>query len=327
MTGINGISDPFLQKYNSDLAANMSEQKAKQSQHMRELLRTLKQTPVQNENPYSAMSKDRANGFLDLTETKESEKEDKNDIPYNYNFKEVESRIQRAKTSMSAGQAVVSARRKVLEVRRKMASSKNNAEELQLALTHARRMEMVAKKKKHHLELEELARTVSKRDEKLEQQEQAAVDMKNSMVTADEEKIVKRQDEIFDERIEMISEAAEQMNDQMLKELNEKIAEFGEDELRELEEAMEMLENMEMIDPHMTKEDLDELKRKHRASEQKAMMKADMDYLKGMIKLNSAGKGISSVSFPSAAVSNISMPAMSLPTVSAPVSVSIDVQV
>ena len=327
MTGINGITDPFLQKYNSDLAANMSEQKAKQSQHMRELLRNLKQTPVQNENPYSAMSKDRANGFLDLTETKESEKEDKNDIPYNYNFKEVESRIQRAKTSVSAGQAVVSARRKVLEVRRKMASSKNNAEELQLALTHARRMEMVAKKKKHHLELEELARTVSKRDEKLEQQEQAAVDMKNSMVTADEEKIVKRQDEIFDERIEMISEATEQMNDQMLKELNEKIAEFGEDELRELEEAMEMLENMEMIDPHMTKEDLDELKRKHRASEQKAMMKADMDYLKGMIKLNSAGKGISSVSFPSAAVSNISMPAMSLPTVSAPVSVSIDVQV
>ena len=327
MTGINGISDPFLQKYNSDLAANMSEQKAKQSQHMRELLRTLKQTPVQNENPYSAMSKDRANGFLDLTETKESEKEDKNDIPYNYNFKEVESRIQRAKTSVSAGQAVVSARRKVMEVRRKMASSKNNAEELQLALTHARRMEMVAKKKKHHLELEELARTVSKRDEKLEQQEQAAVDMKNSMVMADEEKIVKRQDEIFDERIEMISEAAEQMNDQMLKELNEKIAEFGEDELRELEEAMEMLENMEMIDPHMTKEDLDELKRKHRASEQKAMMKADMDYLKGMIKLNSAGKGMSSVSFPSAAVSNISMPAMSVPTVSTPVSVSIDVQV
>ena len=327
MTGINGITDPFLQKYNSDLAANMSEQKAKQSQHMRELLRTLKQTPVQNENPYSAMSKDRANGFLDLTETKESEKEDKNDIPYNYNFKEVESRIQRAKTSVSAGQAVVSARRKVLEVRRKMASSKNNAEELQLALTHARRMEMVAKKKKHHLELEELARTVSKRDEKLEQQEQAAVDMKNSMVTADEEKIVKRQDEIFDERIEMISEATEQMNDQMLKELNEKIAEFGEDELRELEEAMEMLENMEMIDPHMTKEDLDELKRKHRASEQKAMMKADMDYLKGMIKLNSAGKGMSSVSFPSAAVSNISLPAMSVPTVSTPVSVSIDVQV
>lgn len=327
MTGINRISDPFIQKYNSDMAANMSEQKTKQSQHMRELLRSLKQTPVQNENPYSAMSKDKANGFLDLTETKESEKEDNNDIPYNYNFKEVEGRIQRAKTSVSAGQAVVSARRKVLEVRRKIASSKGNAEELQLALTHARRMEMVAKKKKHHLELEEMANTVSKRDERQEQIEQASVDMKNAMVNADEEKIIKRQDEIFDERNEMISEATEQMNDQMLKELNEKIAEFGEDELRELEEAMEMLENMEMIDPHMTKEDLEELKRKHRANEQKAMMKADMDYLKGMIKLQNEGKGISFISSPSVSVPNLSMPAMSMPSVSTPVSVSIDVQV
>ena len=326
MTGINGISDPFLQKYNSDLAANMSEQKAKQSQHMRELLRNLKQTPVQNENPYSAMSKDKVGGFLDLTDTKESEKEDKDDIPYNYNFKEVEGRIQRAKTSASAGQAVASARRKVLEVRRKMASSKGNAEELQLALTHARRMEMVAKKKKHHLELEEIAQTVRERDEKLEKQEQAAVDMKNSMVTASEEQIIKKQDEIFDERQEMITEAAEQMNEEMLRDLNEKIAEFGEDELRELEEAMEMLENMEMIDPHMTKEDLEELKRKHRASEQKAMMKADMDYLKGMIKLQSAGH-ISSISSPSILTSSLSMPTTSMSSVSAPVSVSIDVQV
>ena len=85
---------------------------------------------------------------------------------------------------------------------------------------------------------------------------------------------------------------------------------------------------MEMIDPHMTKEDLEELKRKHRASEQKAMMKADMDYLKGMIKLQNEGKGISTISSPSVSVPNLSMPAMmSMPSVSTPVSVSIDVQV
>ena len=327
MTGINNISDPFLQKYNSDLAANMSEQKSKQSQHMRELLRSLKQTPEQNENPYCVMSDDKANGFLDLTQTKESEKEDENEIEYTYNFKDVEGRIQRAKTSVSAGQAVASARRKVLEVRRKMASGKGDCEQLQLALTHARRMEMVAKKKKHHLELEEMAQTVRERDEKLEKQEQAAVDMKNSMVTASEEKIIKKQDEIFDERERMIQEAAKQMNDEMLKELNEKIAEFGEDELRELEEAMEMLENMEMIDPHMTKEDLEELKRKHRASEQKAMMKADMDYLKGMIKLQSAGSGINPISSPSYTAASAGLVSVSMPSVSEPVSVSIDVQI
>ena len=125
-----------------------------------------------------------------------------------------------------------------------------------------------------------------------------------------------------------IAESFRETFDSYLKELNEKIAEFGEDELRELEEAMEMLENMEMIDPHMTKEDLEELKRKHRASEQKAMMKADMDYLKGMIKLQNEGKGISAISSPSVSVPNLSMPAMmSMPSVSTPVSVSIDVQV
>ena len=75
-----------------------------------------------------------------------------------------------------------------------------------------------------------------------------------------------------------------QNSQDMLSELGKILAEFGEEELKELEEAMEMLEDMEIVDPHMSKEDLEELKRKHRATEQKAMVKADMDYLKGMIK-------------------------------------------
>ncbi|MBQ3798505.1 MAG: hypothetical protein II842_19880, partial [Butyrivibrio sp.] len=58
----------------------------------------------------------------------------------------------------------------------------------------------------------------------------------------------------------------------------------GEEELKQLEEAMEMLETMEVVNPHMSKEDLEELKRKHRASEDKAIMKANMEYLKDMIK-------------------------------------------
>ena len=324
MTGIYGV-DPY-QQLNTSFQISKIKSESEQAQHMRELIRILKQTPVQNDNPFAATSSDRTNGFLDLTESQKDDEKDSVDLPYNYNCKEVETKIQRAKTSVSAGQAVISARRKVLEVKRQMASGKGDADELQLALTHAKRMEMVARKKKHHLELEEMAQTVRERDEKLEKQEQATVDMKNSMVTASEEQITKRQDEIFDERQEMITEATEQMNEEMLRELNEQIAEFGEDELRELEEAMEMLENMEMIDPHMTKEDLEELKRKHRASEQKAMMKANMDYLKGMIKQQSAGH-ISRVSYSSISASLLSTPMMSLPSVSAPVSVSIDVQV
>jgi len=66
--------------------------------------------------------------------------------------------------------------------------------------------------------------------------------------------------------------------------MQEDSASFSEEELKELEEAMEMLETMEVVNPHMSKEDLEELKRKHRASEDKAIMKANMEYLKDMIK-------------------------------------------
>ena len=76
----------------------------------------------------------------------------------------------------------------------------------------------------------------------------------------------------------------------------------------------------------MTREELDEMKHKHRTDEQKAILKADMDYLKGMIKQQSAGH-ISQVSYSSISASLLSTPMMSLPSVSAPVSVSIDVQV
>ncbi len=61
-------------------------------------------------------------------------------------------------------------------------------------------------------------------------------------------------------------------------------AEFGEEELKELEEAMEDLESLEIIDPHMSPEELKELKIKHRNAEHRDMVKADMDYLKEMIR-------------------------------------------
>ena len=82
----------------------------------------------------------------------------------------------------------------------------------------------------------------------------------------------------------MLGEALEQMQ--------EGSASFSEEELKELEEAMEMLETMEVVNPHMSKEDLEELKRKHRSSEDKAIMKANMEYLKDMIK-HELGKNVS----------------------------------
>lgn len=208
-----------------------------------------------------------------------------------YNYKEVSTKIQRAKTSVSAAEAVIAAKRKVAEVKRKIANNDGDAEELQLALTHARRMEMAARKKKHNLELEELVKNTRSRDENLDKLEESAKDMKQELAELSEEEVAKQEDAVFEERQDMLDEFSEmieeqgmQASDDMMAKMNSMIAEFGEDLLEELEKQMEQLESMEIVDPHMSEEDFEELKRKHRTAESKAMMKADMDYLKGMIK-------------------------------------------
>jgi len=330
----------FLDKYSSDMANGLAEEKEKQARHMRELIRSLNQTSKENTNPYTTSSEDMTNGLFDITDSSEKE-DDEKDVKYNYNSREVATRIQRAKTSLSAGQAVLSAKRKVLEVKRKISAGKGDPEELQLALTHARRMEMVARKKKNHLELEEMVQTVQKRDENLDKREEMVNDLKSAAVNLGEEKIYKAEDEIFEERAKQISEALEyiresnaQISEEALADINEMISEFGEEELKELEEAMEMLENMEVVDPHMSKEDLEKLKRKHRAAEQKAMVKADMDYLKGMIKLQNSTQTVKPVQTNTSTVSAgaVSMPQMTAatgitPSVSISEGATIDIQV
>ena len=261
------------------------------SDQMHRMLRELKQSPKEKQNPYAVTTKDKENGFLEISGSPDSDEEEKLEINVNYNYKEVATKIRSAKTSVSAGQALICAKRKVQEIKRKISSSNGDPEELQLALTHAKRMEMVARKKKHHLELEEMVQNTQKRDENKDRLEEAASDTKNAIIQAEEEKVTEKEDAIFDKRREILQSALEEnkesnkkMSDEMIADLNRMISKFGEEELKQLEEAMEMLENMEIIDPHMSKEDFEDLKRKHRAAENKAIAKADMDYLKDLIK-------------------------------------------
>ena len=277
-----------LEELMGDRTANTSAQE--KARQLRQQVRSLNQSS-QDENPYTVNSKDKVKDLLGISGSAKSDKDKKAKKSLNYNYKEVANKILRAKTSVSAGQAVLSAKRKVLEVRRKMSGSDADSGELQAALTHAKRMEMAARKKKHHLELEELVEHTQDRDEKLDKMDEAAADMKNSLVEVSEEEVAKQEDAIFEQREEMLDEveasAADsgvEIPEDMMSELNEILAEFGEEELKALEEEMELLENMEVIDPHMSEEDLEELKRKHRNAENRAIMKANMDYLKSMIK-------------------------------------------
>ena len=156
------------------------------------------------------------------------------------------------------------------------------------------------------------------------------------MISYEEEKIKEQEDAIFDEREAMIEEAVKEYeenqsyaSEQMMAEFNEMVAEFGEEELKALEEAMEVFDELEVIDPHMSEEDLEKLKRKHRASEDKAITKANMDYLKDIfkhhqMKIEGGGAAIAPSVLPSfASVTPAAIP-VSIPTVDVP---SINIQV
>ena len=263
---------------------------AQQSKRMRTMLKELMKPAVQSRDHVGTSKQDNIFDELSGASDKEDKKEELKKVS-RYNYKEVANKIRQAKTSISAAQAVIAAKRKVAEVKRRISKGDGDPEELQLDLTHAKRMEMAARKKRHNLELEELVEHTRAKDERREETKEASENMKQAMAEMSEEEIANKEDSVFEERQEMLDEAMENLKEMrsekaedMLSEMNAMIAEYGEDLLEELEEQMEQLENMEIVDPHMSEEELDELKRKHRAAESKAMVKADMDYLKGMIK-------------------------------------------
>ena len=301
-----GINKQRNSAVSSLLGVNKSstvESKRKRRDLLRDINKTTKTTISSDgtkHKVFEMVSDDKKNGFMDLKATRNTKKKEKSTKPVRYNYKEVAAKIQNAKNSTGAEQAVLSAKRKVLELKRKISSGDGDAEELQLALTHAKRMEMVARKKKHHLELEELVVTTQSRDERAEEFEENVSGVRDALITSAEDKIKSAEDDILDERVDMIDEALDdikennmEISEEELADLNEMIAEFGEEELKELEEAMEDLESLEIIDPHMSSEELKELKIKHRNSEHRDMVKADMDYLKEIIRHQLQTGGVS----------------------------------
>ena len=117
---------------------------------------------------------------------------------------------------------------------------------------------------------------------------------------AAEEEIYDKEDEVFETKQEMIDEMqadiekaaqddTEEMSEEMLSQMNSEIASLGEDLLEDLEETLDMLSQMEILNPHMSREKLEKIKTKHRNDEEKAILKANMDYLKATMKQASGG--------------------------------------
>ena len=238
------------------------------------------------------------NGYLntktETTSKKTSDETAKKKL--NYSYKEISTQILRAKNSVSAEQVVIKAKRKVLELKRKMGNKNIDPDELSVAINHAKSMERVAKKKKHNLELEELAEITSERDERMEEQEEAGkqdsgdriegstgsvYDATSAVIEETEEEISDRLTELDKAETAMeIQEAYPEHELFNMDDMEELIESFSEEEKEMLEQQLDMLGQMEIIDPHMTEEDLKELKQKHRNAEQKQIVKAEMEYLK-----------------------------------------------
>lgn len=185
-----------------------------------------------------------------------------------YNFKEISARILRTKTSGSARQVVTNARQRVAQLRRMSKSDNYDETELESAIRHAEAMARVAKKRMKHLQEEErVGRHGGLCEAELEErtEEKAA---ERSSREADREKRAEQADRemerLMQEYQELMQEAMEELQD-----------------ISSMEEFSEELACL-AFDEDMDPEDLEMMKKKHRASEMREIVEADMKYLKAM---------------------------------------------
>ena len=207
-----------------------------------------------------------------------------------YSFKNISSKLLRSKTSVSARQVASQAKREVARLKNLKKVEGYDPEELEAAITHAKAMERLAKKKARHLEEEEMAKVGGAcLGEELEKEEMA-------------EK-VQEQEELEDIQPEDIStEEFQAQMDEMMAELEASMDEM----MAELEASMDdMMDDLGLADlfedmtgtaVDMDPEDLKMMKIKHRSKEQQDQAKADAEYLKAIFKHFEALKGTGTIS-------------------------------
>lgn len=184
-----------------------------------------------------------------------------------YNFKEISARILRTKTSGSARQVVTNARQKVAQLRRMSKSENYDETELESAIRHAEAMARVARKRMKHLQEEERAGAQGGLCE-------AELEERN------EERAAERTGQT---RNEKRAEHADREMERLMQEYQELMQEAMEEleDIASMEEFSEELAQL-AFDEDMDPEDLELLKKKHRASELREIVEADMKYLKAM---------------------------------------------
>lgn len=180
-----------------------------------------------------------------------------------YNFKRLSNQIMRTKTSINAKQLTTKTKFQIADLRMKLISGDYDYVEIHNALTHAEKIARVAKKRLKHL------------------QEEENLEKSGNKGQTDPEEMQTEKDE-EGEIIDTTGMTQEELK-QLVEELQEELEKIEED----LEKAMDDTQNLmeEFVqgssrqrDPN----DLEQLKKKHRADEMRDIMKADMEYLRAL---------------------------------------------
>lgn len=231
-----------------------------------------------------------------------------------YQFKNISAKILRSKTSASAKQVVGQVRREILRLKREKQSGSYSEEEIEAAITHAKAMERVARKKVKHLEEEELAEASGGLCADIQIEEQDLAEKENDISS----------DDLMQENPGELSEAdfsevdfsevdfsetdfygtdfskfdfrEMDMSEMDFSKIDMSEIDFSEEMLQKLNDAEEdvwesLLEESGIEDlvgevfsvkRDMDPADLHAMKIKHRNKEMKEIAKADAEYLKAM---------------------------------------------
>ena len=196
----------------------------------------------------------------------------------NYNFKTVSAQILLSKTSGSARKAVTKAQGTVAMLLRKVSIGEYDDLELEHAIIHARKMARIAKRREKHLKQEEQIEQKGKTDEN------EALLKEGLEERAEEDEELR----LTEEELQRLMEEYQELMEESMEELAEEMIEAFSDELSE-----EVSGAVYAMEP----QELEELKKKHRSDEMRAIADADMKYLKAIfMKLEKEKQALSSAS-------------------------------
>ena len=194
---------------------------------------------------------------------------------------------------MKAKQVAGKERREVLRLKREKQNGGYDEEELQAAISHAQAMERIAKKKARHLQQEELIHVDdSEQSTTANPYEEPKTDMTDEQEYTEEcdsNAVLKMMPNSESEENIEVQEFIQDMDGHLFSEemLDQFMDEFGEAMEGLLEEAGlgDVFEDLiDVPEQTMSKNDFKTYQQKHRLEEQKAMAKADAEYMKAVFE-------------------------------------------